>query len=117
MRWKEGNDFQRAWRREHFPRMIVVTFQDPTPYFDTSYSVNSVNLGPYGDAILEELIPEIERRFRVIDEPYARVLTGGSTGGWEALAMQIYYPDFFGGTFAYAPDPVTLHQCRGHQYL
>ena len=87
----------------------VVTFQDPTPYFDTSYSVNSVNVGPYGDAILEELIPEIVSRFRVIDEPYARILTGG----WEALAMQIFYPDFFGGTFAYAPDPVTFTNVEG----
>ena len=113
MRWKEGEDFKRAWKRDHFPRMIVVTFQDPTPYFDTSYSVNSVNLGPYGDAILEELIPEIERRYRVIDEPYARILTGGSTGGWEALAMQFFYPDFFGGTFAYAPDPVTFTNVEG----
>ncbi len=113
MRFKEGEDLHRQWIRDNFPRMIVVTFQDPTPYFDTSYSVNSVNVGPYGDAILEELIPEIESRFRVIDEPYARILTGGSTGGWEALAMQIFYPDFFGGAFAYAPDPVTFTNVEG----
>jgi hypothetical protein len=113
MSWEVGEDLHHAWIQDGFPRMIVVTFQDPTPYFDTSYSVNSVNVGPYGDAILEELIPEIERRFRIIDEPYARVLTGGSTGGWEALAMQIFYPDFFGGTFAYAPDPVTFTNVEG----
>jgi len=113
MRWKLGEDFHSQWIRYDFPRMIVVTFQDPTPYFDTSYSVNSENVGPYGDAILEELIPEIERRFRIISEPYARVLTGGSTGGWEALAMQLFHPDFFGGTFAYAPDPVTFTNVEG----
>lgn len=113
MRFKEGENFHLEWIRDHFPRMIVVTFQDPTPYFDTSYSVNSVNVGPYGDAIMEELIPEIESRFRIIQEPYARVLTGGSTGGWEALAMQLFYPDFFGGTFAYAPDPVTFTNVEG----
>lgn len=113
MRFEVGKDFHRAWIDDHFPRMIVVTFQDPTPYFDTSYSVNSVNVGPYGDAFLEELIPEVERRFRIIDEPYARVLTGGSTGGWESLAMQIFYPDFFGGTFSYAPDPVTFTNVEG----
>ena len=113
MRWKLGEDFHSQWIRDDFPRMIVVTFQDPTPYFDTSYSVNSENVGPYGDAILEELIPEIERRFRIISEPYARVLTGGSTGGWEALAMQLFHPDFFGGTFAYAPDPVTFTNVEG----
>lgn len=113
LRFQEGEDLHRQWVRDNFPRMIVVTFQDPTPYFDTSYSVNSVNVGPYGDAILQELIPEIESRFRVIDEPYARVLTGGSTGGWEALAMQLFYPDFFGGAFAYAPDPVTFTNVEG----
>jgi hypothetical protein len=111
--FKEGDPLHLAWIEDHFPRMILVTFQDPTPYFDTSYSVNSVNVGPYGDAILEELIPEIESRYRVIREPWARVLTGGSTGGWEALAMQIFHPDDFGGTFAYAPDPVTFVNVEG----
>ena len=70
------------WLRPEFPKMVVVTFQHPTPYFDDSYAVNSVNVGPYGDAIMQELIPEVEKRFRVMREPYARVLSGGSTGGW-----------------------------------
>jgi len=113
MNWKEGEDFYRAWTSDHFPRMIVVTLQDPNPYFDTSYSVNSANVGPYGDALHEELIPEIERRFRILRKPYARVLTGGSTGGWEALAMQIFNPDFYGGAFAYAPDPVSFVNVEG----
>jgi len=72
-----------------------------------------VNVGPYGDAIQGELIPEIERRFRIIGKPYARALTGGSTGGWESLAMQIFHPDFYGGAFAYAPDPVTFVNVEG----
>jgi hypothetical protein len=77
------------WMKPDFPKMVVVTFQHPTPYFDDSYAVNSVNVGPYGDAIMQELIPEVEKRFRVLTEPYARVLSGGSTGGWESLALQI----------------------------
>lgn len=113
MGFKEGNELYQEWVRDGFPRMIVVTFQDPNPYFDTSYSVNSVNVGPYGDALLEELIPAVESRFRVIRESWARVLTGGSTGGWEALAMQLFYPDFFGGVFAYSPDPVTFTNVEG----
>ena len=75
--------------------------------------MNSVNVGPYGDAIMQELIPEVERRFRVIGEPYARVLSGGSTGGWESLALQIFHPDFFGGTWSYCPDPVTFTDVEG----
>ena len=101
------------WMKDDFPKMLVVTFQHPTPYFDDSYAVNSVNVGPYGDAIMQELIPEVEKRFRVIKEPYARVLSGGSTGGWESLALQIFHPDFFGGTWSSCPDSVTFSDVEG----
>jgi hypothetical protein len=70
--------------------------------------VNSANLGPYGDAITRELIPEIERRFRGLGEPWARFLYGGSTGGWEALAAQVFYPDDYNGAFAACPDPIDF---------
>src|SRR5207245_1908796 len=60
------------------------TFQHPTPYFDDSYAVNSANNGPYGDAILQELMPYLEDRFRMIRAPWARVLTGGSTGPYRS---------------------------------
>jgi len=113
MGFEEGNAVSQEWMKDDFPRMLIVTFQHPTPYFDDSYAVNSVNVGPYGDAIMQELIPEVEKRFRAIREPYARVLSGGSTGGWEALALQIYHPDFFGGTWAYCPDSVTFTDVEG----
>jgi len=111
--FRAGTELYEQWRREDFPRMIAVTIQHPNPYFDDSYAVNSANVGPYGDAIMQELIPEVERRFRVIRQPWARVLSGGSTGGWEALALQIFQPDFFGGTWAYCPDPVTFTDVEG----
>jgi S-formylglutathione hydrolase FrmB len=98
----------KAWSGANFPRMIAVTFQHPTPYFDDSYAVNSANNGPYGDAILQELIPYIEEHFRIIRQPWARVLMGGSTGGWEALALQLYRPDFFGGAWVGFPDPIDF---------
>jgi hypothetical protein len=104
-----GNQFYDFWTSDDAPRMIAVTFQHPTPYYDDSYVVNSPNVGPYGDAIMQELIPYVEEHFRIISEPYARILSGGSTGGWISLAMQIYYPEFFGGVFCRAPDPVDFH--------
>ena len=113
LRFQEGNDLYNAWTNDDFPRFVAVTIQHPTPYFDDSYAVNSANNGPYGDAIHQELIPEIERRFRVIAAPYARVLTGGSTGGWEAFALQVFYPDFYGGTWAFAPDPLDFRNVEG----
>jgi hypothetical protein len=103
-------EFYKAWTSDKFPRVIAVTFQHPTPYYDDSYAVNSANNGPYGDAIMQELIPEVETRFRIIRKPYARVLTGGSTGGWESLALQVFHPDFFGGTWTFYPDPVDFRR-------
>lgn len=112
-RFETDSAFAAAWKSEDFPRFIAVTLQHPTPYFDDSYAVNSANNGPYGDAIHQELIPEIERRFRTIPSAYARVLTGGSTGGWIAFALQVFYPDFYGGCWAFAPDPLDFRNVEG----
>lgn len=109
-RGQAGYEFYQAWNSDDFPRMIAVTFQHPTPFFDDSYAVNSANNGPYGDALLQELIPYLEQHFRMIRAPYARVLTGGSTGGWESLALQLYHPDFFGGTWTFFPDPIDFRK-------
>jgi hypothetical protein len=107
-----GGEFDRLWLGERTPRFIYVTLQHPTPYYDDSYGVNSENNGPYGDAILKELVPAIEARFRAIGQPWGRLLSGGSTGGWIAAAHQILYPDFYGGSFASCPDAVdfSYHQ-------
>jgi len=113
LRFSVGGELYEEWIQDDFPRVIVVTFQHPTPYFDDSYVVNSVNVGPYGDAVMEELIPEVEKRFRIIREPWARWLDGGSTGGWESLALQLFHPDFFGGVWSYCPDPVTFTNVEG----
>ena len=100
---ESGHEFYQTWKSDQFPRVIVVTFQHPTPYFDDSYGINSANAGPYGDALMGELIPHVEEQFRVIRQSYARVLTGCSTGGWAALALQIYHPNFFGGAWSLLP--------------
>jgi Putative esterase len=105
-----GPEFARAWMSDEFPRMVAVTFQHPTPYYDDSYAVNSANNGPYGDALTKELIPYLEEKFRIMARPEARVLTGGSTGGWEALALQVFHPKFFNGTWVLYPDPVDFRR-------
>ncbi len=105
-----GYEFSQAWMADDFPRMVAVTFQHPTPYYDDSYAVNSANNGPYGDALTKELIPYLEEKFRLRAEPQARVLTGGSTGGWEALALQVFHPKFFNGTWSLYPDPVDFRR-------
>ena len=106
---KEEYDFYKQWTGPNFPRVLAIEIQHANPYYDDSYAVNSANLGPYGDAITYELIPEIEKRFRGIGKGWARFLYGGSTGGWEALAAQVFYPDEYNGSYAACPDPVDFH--------
>lgn len=96
------------WTAGRMPRVIVLTIQHANPYFDDSYAVNSANIGPYGDAITQELIPYVERRFRAIGQGWARAVYGGSTGGWEALASQVFYPGFYNGAWVFCPDVVDF---------
>ena len=97
------------WISPGFPRVLVMKIQHANPYYDDSYAVNSANLGPYGDAIETELIPAVEKQFRAIGQGWARFMYGGSTGGWESLAVQIFYPDHYNGAFVACPDPVDFH--------
>ncbi len=103
-----AHQFYRDWTGPNFPRVLLIEVQHPTPYYDDSYAVNSANNGPYGDAIMRELIPEIERRFRGIGHGYARFTYGGSTGGWEAMAVQVFYPEEFNGAWIACPDPIDF---------
>jgi hypothetical protein len=105
---QEAYDFYKIWTGKDFPRVIAVEIQHANPFYDDSYAVNSANLGPYGDAITYELIPEIEKRFRGIGKGWARFMYGGSTGGWEALAAQVFYPDQYNGSYAACPDPIDF---------
>jgi len=97
------------WVSPGFPRVLVAKLQHANPFYDDSYAVNSANLGPYGDAIETELIPALEKNFRGIGQGWARFLYGGSTGGWESLAVQMFYPDDYNGAFVACPDPVDFH--------
>jgi len=106
---QEAYKFYQQWISPKFPRILIVEIQHANPFYDDSYAVNSANIGPYGDAIETELIPLIEKQFRGIGQGWARFLYGGSTGGWEALAVQMFYPDRYNGTFAACPDPVDFH--------
>jgi hypothetical protein len=106
---QENYAFYKKWISPKFPRYLVVEIEHANPYYDDSYAVNSANLGPYGDAINFELIPAIEKQFRGLGQGWARFTYGGSTGGWEALATQVFYPTMYNGSFAACPDPIDFH--------
>ena len=105
---KEAYDFYKKWTSKNFPRFLVIEIQHQNPYYDDSYAVNSANIGPYGDAITYELIPYVEKMFNGVGKGWGRFLYGGSTGGWEALAVQVFYPKEYNGCFAACPDPIDF---------
>jgi hypothetical protein len=104
-----GYRFFEDWTAGRLPRVIMLYVQNANPYYDDSYVVDSANVGPYGAAINEELIPAVEKQYRGIGQGWARATYGGSTGGWEALATQVFYPDLYNGAYAACPDPVDFH--------
>ncbi|MGA9303863.1 MAG: hypothetical protein WBW31_00530 [Candidatus Sulfotelmatobacter sp.] len=105
---QEAYKFYQQWTAPGFPRILIAEINHANPYYDDSYAVNSANLGPYGDAIETELIPAIEKQFRGIGQGWARFAYGGSTGGWESMAVQMFYPDHYNGAFIACPDPVDF---------
>jgi hypothetical protein len=105
---QEAYAFYQQWVSKDFPRLLIIYIDHANPYYDDSYAVDSPNVGPYGRAIHTELIPAIEKQFRAIGQGWARFAYGGSTGGWEALAGQVFNPDFYNGAFAACPDPIDF---------
>ncbi len=113
-RYTRANRFLRNmdwWTSEEAPEIINVYLDGEGPFGDC-YQLDSENSGPYGTALVNELIPFIEKEFRGLGTPASRFVEGCSTGGWVSLALQIFYPDFFGGCFSYSPDQVDFENCQ-----
>ena len=100
--------FYKEWTGPNFPRAIVIEIQHANPFYDDSYAVNSANIGPYGDAIVQELLPYLEKKYRALGTGWSRFMYGGSTGGWEAMGAQVLYPEAFNGAYIACPDPIDF---------
>ena len=107
-----GDELSQWWVSDSAPRFILVSLRHENPFYDDSYAVNSANLGPYGDAIARELMPAVERSFRIIRARWARTLGGASTGGWESAAQMIFHPELYSGAWMFAPDPLDFHRLQ-----
>lgn len=94
------------------PNALVVVL-DPHTHWGHDQFADSANNGPVGSALVEELVPEIDRTFRTIADPKARLLTGASSGGWAVLWLQCTHPDLFGGVWSSAPTPVDFRAFCG----
>ena len=100
-------EFANWWFSSDAPQVIYVFLDSQGPYGDT-YQVDSENNGPCGKALTEELIPAIEKLVQYDPATKKRYVVGASTGGWVAMGLQIFYPDFFDGAWSYSPDPLEF---------
>lgn len=107
----QDSTLKKWWTSKSAPQIITV-FLDGYAQFGDSYQLNSENNGPYGTALIEEIIPEIDKIYRTEGIPDSRYTAGCSTGGWVSLALQLYYPDHFGGCFSYSADPVSFYKMQ-----
>src|SRR5208282_6505925 len=96
----------------HYPEIVRVYLDGMLPSGHHVFA-DSLNNGPWGSALVQELIPALEKQFALIAAPRARLLGGHSSGGWSSLWLQITHPDFFGGTWSTGPDPVDLRSFTG----
>ncbi len=104
---QNNSEFMNWWQSGEAPPIINVFLDGEGPFGD-SYQLNSDNSGPYGYALINELIPHIESEFRTNQSPDYRFVDGCSTGGWVSLALQIFYPDQFNGAWSYSADAVDF---------
>lgn len=102
-----GTRYTSARRMRPDDRFVQILLDGAGPFGDP-YQVNSANNGPYGDALVQEVIPAVEKAYRCVGTPKTRFATGGSTGGWVSLALQLFYPDTFNGCWSQCPDSVDF---------
>ncbi len=93
--------------RGAIPQAVWVFLDTETAWGHHGYCDSQTN-GPVGRALVEEFVPFLEERFRLVAKPEARVVTGHSSGGWTSLHLALAYPGTFGACFASAPDPVDF---------
>jgi hypothetical protein len=110
--WRQGDGLIKAMADGKQMEMVHVFLNGHCPTGHHEFA-DSINNGPWGQALIKEFIPRLEREYRLIPKSYARFLTGHSSGGWSSLWLQVTYPDYFGGTWSTSPDPVDLHSFTG----
>ncbi|MGD0629893.1 MAG: alpha/beta hydrolase-fold protein [Terracidiphilus sp.] len=91
-------------KQAKMPEMIWVLLDESSPT-GTHEFADSVNNGPWGAALTTELIPSIEKQYRMDARVSGRFLQGHSSGGWATLWLQTHYANIFGGTWSTSPDP------------
>lgn len=98
--------------RATMPQAVWVYLHAETPWGHGGF-LDSETHGPRMRALVEEFIPHLEERFRLIPSADARVVVGHGHGGWSAVHLAIEAPATFGAACASAPSFVDLAALAG----
>ncbi len=86
----------------------IVVVPDASNRYGHSVFCDSVSIGPWGHALVHELIPALEKEYGGAGAA-ERYVTGVSSGGWSSLWLQVAYPEAFAGCWSHVPDPIDFH--------
>lgn len=84
--------------KKTIPPVIAVA-----PVTGNSYWVDSKKFGAVESAVIQDLIPKIDRDYKTIASRDGRGLVGFSMGGYGALRYSLVYPNLFGGATLLSP--------------
>jgi S-formylglutathione hydrolase FrmB len=87
---------------------IAIVYLEAEYHGGHSVFADSPAGGPWGTALVTELLPALEAAFPLRSDRDGRFLTGHSSGGWASLWLALEHPKIFGGTVSTSPDPVDF---------
>lgn len=88
---------------EMIEKKEIEPFIAVVPAAGNSYWVNSKKYGHYESAVIDDLIPHIDKKYNSIADRSGRFISGYSMGGYGALRYSMVYPDLFSGATLLSP--------------
>ncbi|WP_131740506.1 alpha/beta hydrolase [Actinomadura roseirufa] len=82
----------------------ILVFVDAWTAYGGSQYVDSPGTGRYHSYICDEVVPWVDARYRTLDAPEHRAISGKSSGGYGAMITPMLRPDLFGALATHAGD-------------
>ncbi len=95
--------FDRALQRGLIDEFIFVVGDFRTTHGSGTFFGNNSVGGRWEDHIVDELVPEIDKRFRTLANKQSRAISGDFFGGYGALRIAMHRPDVFSSVYAMHP--------------
>lgn len=83
---------------------VITAFPDCFTSLGGNQYINSAAMGNWEDFLIEEMIPELERRFRIRKGRDHRAAFGKSSGGYGAIVHGLKHADVWGAVASHSGD-------------